>query len=81
MGGTNDAMDYHSCLHAMETTLRTGIIYASVHGNTKNSRHHNLSLTGMPALRKIMTHASPEQSEFPANVMQILNQDIIGKIL
>lgn len=71
MGGANNAMNCRSCLHVIETTLKTSIICASIHGNTESTIKENL--IQIPSLVNVTSHVQADHHEFPADVMQILS--------
>lgn len=69
LGGFNDMMDSRACMHAIEATVKTGLLKASMHVNVESS-------LGGPSsekmLRTAQTSAQIPEVQLPDSVLEIL---------
>ena len=90
MGGHNDMMDVRSCIYAMESTLQTGVIAASKHGNVElrdgvaDAKSAFTRLLKSGNSQEGMATQNSSQSgqtclqDLPEDVLNILNEPIEG---
>ena len=77
LGGFNDMMDARSCMHAIETTVKTGLLRASMHANVETT-----TITTTNSEKMLPTAASSactSEVQLPDSVLEILNRPLSSK--
>ena len=73
LGGFNDMMDARACMHAIEATVKTGLLQASMHANVETSFGSSSSEKMLP--RTQISTQTPEVL-LPNSVLEILSRPL-----